>query len=398
MLWLKLLLVNQGLCVHLIMIKPIRKTHPLLSVISSALVDLPVPVNLSYIWGFGSIVGVCLAVQIVTGLVLAIQYTAHIDYAFRSVIHYIRDVNIGWIIRNVHANIASFFFICIYIHMGRGLYYMSHVSSHVWEVGVVLLVLTIGAAFIGYVLVWGQIRFWGASVISNLLTAIPYIGSDIAKWVWGGFAVSNPTLMRFFSFHFVLPFIIIVFALIHLIFLHTDRSSEPLGGSGISWKVPFHWYFTIKDLLGFCIIGLFFIYVVIVNPNLFIDPDNFTPANPMVTPAHIKPEWYFLWAYSILRSIPNKLGGVLSLAGAIIALARLKLIIYKGKRKGMSYYPINQFLFWWFIVTVLLLTWNGGSLIEHPHDLIGLWLVVNYFSYFLLSRVSIFLWDKYIIR
>lgn len=396
--WLKLPHETEVPYDLLIMIKPIRKTHPLLGFMSNALIDLPAPINLSYMWGFGSIVGLCLVVQILTGLILAIQYTAHIDYAFRSVIHYIRDVYHGWLIRNIHANMASFFFICIYIHIGRGLYYISFASSHVWEVGVVLLVLTIGAAFIGYVLVWGQIRFWGARVIRNLLTAIPYMGNDIAKWVWGGFAVGNPTLIRFFSFHFVLPFIIIAFVLIHLIFLHTDRSREPLGGLGMSWKVPFHWYFTIKDLLGFCLLGLTLLLVVILDPNLFIDPDNFTPANPMVTPAHIKPEWYFLWAYSILRSIPNKLGGVLRLAGAIIALLSLKIISYKGKRKGIAFYPINQFLFWWFITTVLLLTWNGGSLIEYPHDIIGLWLVINYFSYFFLSRAIIFLWDKFIIN
>jgi len=298
----------------------LRTSHPLLKIANGALVDLPAPRNISSWWNFGSLLGLCLVTQLLTGIFLAIHYTPHIDYAFDRVTHIIRDVNYGWLLRTIHANGASFFFICLYLHVGRGLYYGSYLYLFTWASGVLLLLLTMGAAFMGYVLPWGQMSFWGATVITNLLSAIPYVGDIVVQWVWGGFAVDNATLNRFFTFHFLIPFIIAAVVIIHLLFLHQTGSNNPLGLKSDSDKISFHPYFTIKDLVGFLFILRGLILLTLLNPNLLGDPENFNAANPLVTPVHIQPEWYFLFAYAILRSIPNKLGGVVALLLSILIL------------------------------------------------------------------------------
>lgn len=361
----------------------IRKTHPLLKIANDALVDLPAPSNISVWWNFGSLLGLCLIAQIVTGLFLAIHYTSDISTAFSSVAHICRDVNYGWLIRNMHANGASFFFICIYLHIGRGLYYGSYLYKETWNVGVVLLLLVIMTAFVGYVLPWGQISFWGATVITNLISAVPYVGNALVQWIWGGFSVDNATLTRFFAFHFLLPFIIAAATVVHLIFLHETGSNNPTGLNSDSDKISFHPYFSYKDLLGFAALLVALISLALFSPNLLGDPDNFTPANPLVTPPHIKPEWYFLFAYAILRSIPNKLGGVLALLFSILVLL-LVPILHTSKQRGLTFRPLTQFLFWLLVADVIILTWIGGIPVEHPFIIIG---QIASFLYFLLFLV-----------
>lgn len=275
------------------MFKPFRKIHPLLKIVNGSLIDLPSPVNISAWWNFGSLLGLCLGIQIITGLFLAIHYVADIELAFSSVIHICRDVNYGWLLRTLHANGASFFFICLYLHIGRGIYYGSYNLHYTWSAGVLLLFLVIATAFIGYVLPWGQISFWGATVITNLLSAIPYIGTILVQWVWGGFAVDNATLTRFFTFHFLLPFVVAAIVIIHLLFLHQTGSNNPLGTNRNIDKIPFHPYFSFKDLFGFIAIIFILIILTLQAPYILGDPDNFIPANPLVTPVHIQPEWYF---------------------------------------------------------------------------------------------------------
>lgn len=373
--------------------KPIRKTHPLFKIINNALVDLPAPSNISSWWNFGSLLGLCLIIQIATGIFLSIHYTADTTIAFSSVNHICRDVNYGWILRTLHANGASFFFICIYLHVGRGIYYGSYKYLYTWTVGVVLFFLTIGTAFIGYVLPWGQISFWGATVITNLLSAIPYIGTDLVQWLWGGFAVDNATLTRFFSFHFLFPFIIAAFTIIHLLFLHQTGSNNPLGINRNSDKIPFHPYFSYKDIFGFVIILMFLTFLTLIAPYILGDPDNFIPANPLVTPPHIQPEWYFLFAYAILRSIPNKLGGVIAL---VISIAILFILPFTNKFNFQStqFYPINQILFWIITVTVVLLTWIGARPVEDPYILTGQLLTVTYFLYFIINPLIGIWWEN----
>ena len=373
--------------------KPIRKTHPLFKIINNALVDLPAPSNISSWWNFGSLLGLCLIIQIATGIFLSIHYTADTTIAFNSVNHICRDVNYGWLLRTLHANGASFFFICIYLHVGRGIYYGSYKYLYTWTVGVILFFLTIGTAFIGYVLPWGQISFWGATVITNLLSAIPYIGTDLVQWLWGGFAVDNATLVRFFSFHFLFPFIIAAFTIIHLLFLHQTGSNNPLGINRNSDKIPFHPYFSYKDIFGFVIILIFLTFLTLIAPYILGDPDNFIPANPLVTPPHIQPEWYFLFAYAILRSIPNKLGGVIAL---VISIAILFILPFTNKFTFQStqFYPINQILFWIITITVILLTWIGARPVEDPYILTGQLLTVIYFLYFIINPLIAIWWEN----
>lgn len=373
--------------------KPIRKTHPLFKIINNALVDLPAPSNISSWWNFGSLLGLCLILQIATGIFLSIHYTADTALAFNSVNHICRDVNYGWILRTLHANGASFFFICIYLHVGRGIYYGSYKYIYTWRVGVILFFLTIGTAFIGYVLPWGQISFWGATVITNLLSAIPYIGTDLVQWLWGGFAVDNATLTRFFSFHFLFPFIIAAFTIIHLLFLHQTGSNNPLGINRNSDKIPFHPYFSYKDIFGFTIILIFLTLLTLIAPYALGDPDNFIPANPLVTPPHIQPEWYFLFAYAILRSIPNKLGGVIAL---VISIAILFVLPFTNKFtfQRSQFYPINQILFWIITITVVLLTWIGARPVEDPYILTGQLLTVIYFLYFIINPLIAIWWEN----
>nr|QZM06651.1 cytochrome b [Tetanops sintenisi] len=375
--------------------KPLRTQHPLIKIANNALVDLPAPVNISAWWNFGSLLGLCLIIQILTGLFLAMHYTADINMAFNSVNHICRDVNYGWLLRTLHANGASFFFICIYLHVGRGIYYGSYLFTPTWLVGVVILFLVMATAFMGYVLPWGQMSFWGATVITNLLSAIPYLGGDLVQWVWGGFAVDNATLTRFFTFHFILPFIVLAMTLIHLLFLHQTGSNNPMGMNSNLDKIPFHPYFTYKDIVGFMIMIMVLIMLTLMNPYLLGDPDNFIPANPLVTPVHIQPEWYFLFAYAILRSIPNKLGGVIAL---ILSIAILMILpfYHLSKFRGIQFYPINKILFWTMVTTVILLTWIGARPVEDPYVLIGQILTVIYFLYYLITPLMTKWWDKLI--
>nr|AEE69353.1 cytochrome b [Opeatogenys gracilis] len=358
----------------------LRKTHPLLKIANDAVIDLPTPANISAWWNFGSLLGLCLIAQILTGLFLAMHYTSDIMTAFSSVAHICRDVNYGWLIRNMHANGASFFFICIYLHIGRGLYYGSYLNKETWTVGVVLLLLVMMTAFVGYVLPWGQMSFWGATVITNLLSAFPYIGNALVQWIWGGFSVDNATLTRFFAFHFLFPFVIVAATMVHLIFLHETGSNNPTGVNSDSDKISFHPYFSYKDLLGFAALLISLISLALFAPNLLGDPDNFTPANPLVTPAHIKPEWYFLFAYAILRSIPNKLGGVLALLFSILILLLVPLL-HTSKQRSFTFRPFTQLLFWLLISDVAILTWIGGMPVEDPYIIIG---QIASFIYFLL--------------
>nr|YP_010946893.1 cytochrome b [Sorineuchora formosana]WGO57650.1 cytochrome b [Sorineuchora formosana] len=372
--------------------KSMRKTHPLFKMINNMIIDLPTPSSISLWWNFGSLLGLCLMIQIITGIFLAMHYCSNIEMAFNSVIHMCRDVNYGWMLRTIHANGASMFFMCIYMHIGRGMYYGSYNLKYTWSVGTLILFMTMATAFMGYVLPWGQMSFWGATVITNLLSAIPYVGTELVQWVWGGFAVDNATLNRFFTFHFMLPFMITALVMIHLMFLHQTGSSNPLGMNSNIDKIPFHPYFTTKDILGFLVMLMLLILLSLKEPYILGDPDNFIPANPLVTPVHIQPEWYFLFAYAILRSIPNKLGGVIALVTSIMILFIMPT--FKSNFRGMEFYPINQFMFWTMINTIILLTWIGARPVEEPYIITGQILTILYFSYYILTPMTNITWDK----
>nr|ALJ53352.1 cytochrome b [Galagoides demidoff] len=361
----------------------IRKQHPLAKIINHSFIELPAPSNISTWWNFGSLLGLCLMIQIITGLFLAMHYTSDTTTAFSSVTHICRDVNYGWIIRYLHANGASMFFICLFMHIGRGLYYGSFTSLETWNIGIALLLAVMATAFMSYVLPWGQMSFWGATVITNLLSAIPYMGSTLVEWIWGGFSVDKATLTRSFAFHFILPFIIMAMAMIHLLFLHETGSNNPSGISSDSDKIPFHPYYTIKDLLGLIILLLTLFSLVMFSPDLLGDPDNYTPANPLNTPPHIKPEWYFLFAYAILRSIPNKLGGVLALLSSILILALIPFM-HMAKQRSMMFRPLSQCLYWMLVADLLILTWIGGQPVENPFIIIGQMAFIAYFSIILI--------------
>jgi ubiquinol-cytochrome c reductase cytochrome b subunit len=372
---------------------PIKYNNPIIKIIYRSLINLPTPSNISFWWNFGSLLGLCLIIQILSGLFLSIHYTPHIIIAFDRVNHICRDVNYGWFIRTIHANGASFFFLCIFIHIGRGIYYDSFSLYKTWTIGVLIFLVTIITAFIGYVLPWGQISFWGATVITNLLSAIPYLGNFIVQWVWGGFAVDNATLNRFFTFHFILPFIIAIIVIIHLILLHETGSTNPLGINSNLDKISFHPFFTFKDLIGFLITIIILTWLTLLNPYLLGDTDNFIAANPLVTPIHIQPEWYFLFAYAILRSIPNKLGGIIALILSVIILFTLP-ITFNKKIKGNQFYPLSQINFWYFSNLFFLLTWIGARSIEDPYVTIGQVLTILYFLHFIITPLLTFYWDK----
>nr|AFK28594.1 cytochrome b [Hynobius nebulosus]AFK28595.1 cytochrome b [Hynobius nebulosus] len=379
------------------MAHPIRKTHPLIKIINGSFVDLPTPSNLSSLWNFGSLLGICLIAQIITGLFLAMHYTADTSSAFSSVAHICRDVNYGWLMRNIHANGASFFFICIYLHIGRGLYYGSYMYKETWNIGVILLFLVMATAFVGYVLPWGQMSFWGATVITNLLSAIPYIGDSLVQWIWGGFSVDKATLTRFFAFHFLFPFLIAGASIIHLLFLHETGSNNPTGIYSNMDKVPFHPYFSYKDALGFLVMLTALLILSLLSPNLLGDPDNFIPANPLVTPPHIQPEWYFLFAYAILRSIPNKLGGVLALLASIVILMLIPMT-HTSKQRSLTFRPMTQIMFWLMVSNTLILTWIGGQPVEQPFIEIGQAASTLYFSLFLIILPLAGWWENKLIK
>lgn len=383
--------------------KRVINNNILLKTFVDTLVFYQSPSNLSYFWNFGSLAGLCLMVQIITGIFLAMHYVPHVDLAFLSVEHIMRDVNYGWLMRYIHANGASFFFLVAYIHMFRGLYYGSFIFPRrmLWCSGVIIILIMILTAFLGYVLPWGQMSFWAATVITNLASAVPYIGKSIVYWLWGGFAVDNATLNRFFSLHYLLPFVIVGLVLIHIIFLHLFGSNNPLGLSSAIDKVPFHPYFTIKDLFGLVIFFFIFFIFAYFFPNHLGHPDNYIPANPLVTPTHIVPEWYFLPFYAILRSIPDKLMGVVALLTSIIALAVLPFIPdfdYAKTRFFFSFSIIYKLFFWLFFFDCLILGWIGGKPIETPYYQIGQIATVFYFFFFvivfLLLRFYPFYWYK----
>nr|YP_011036769.1 cytochrome b [Conlopa bredoni]WRK21438.1 cytochrome b [Conlopa bredoni] len=372
--------------------KPIRKKS-MMKIINYSLIDLPAPSNLSIWWNFGSLLGLCLIIQIITGLFLSMHYTANIENAFNAIDHIMRDTNYGWIMRTIHSNGASMFFICIYIHIGRGMYYGSYKYKQTWMSGIMMLFMVMATAFLGYVLPWGQMSFWGATVITNLMSAIPYMGDMIVKWLWGGFSVDNATLNRFFSLHFILPMIIAMMSIIHLFLLHQTGSNNPIGINANNDKIPFHPYFSIKDMMGFSIALTMLMVMNMYAPYILMDPDNFMPANPMVTPIHIQPEWYFLFAYAILRSIPNKLGGVMALVMSILIIAILPLSM-KMKFKGLSMYPISQMMFWMMINVIILLTWIGARPVEEPFTSVGMTLTKIYFAYYIIDPMLTKTWDK----
>nr|QGV16217.1 cytochrome b [Microtus dogramacii] len=357
----------------------IRKKHPLIKIINHSFIDLPAPSNISSWWNFGSLLGLCLIIQILTGLFLAMHYTSDTATAFSSVTHICRDVNYGWLIRYMHANGASMFFICLFLHVGRGIYYGSYNMIETWNMGIILLFAVMATAFMGYVLPWGQMSFWGATVITNLLSAIPYIGTTLVEWIWGGFSVDKATLTRFFAFHFILPFIITALVLVHLLFLHETGSNNPTGLNSDADKIPFHPYYTIKDILGVLILLMAFMILTLFFPDILGDPDNYTPANPLNTPPHIKPEWYFLFAYAILRSIPNKLGGVLALILSIVILAFMPLL-HTSKQRALTFRPITQTMYWILVADLLVLTWIGGQPVEYPFIIIGQTASIAYFT------------------
>nr|YP_002735029.1 cytochrome b [Macroscytus gibbulus]ABZ02045.1 cytochrome b [Macroscytus gibbulus] len=372
--------------------KPMRKTHPLIKIVNGSLIDLPSPSSISLWWNFGSLLGLCLMIQILSGIFLAMHYTANINLAFESVIHICRDVNNGWLLRNTHANGASLFFICLYLHVGRGLYYGSYKLIMTWSVGMVLLLVTMGTAFLGYVLPWGQMSLWGATVITNLLSSVPYLGDTLVKWLWGGFSVDNATLTRFFALHFLLPFIIAALVMVHLLFLHQTGSNNPMGLNSNYDKVPFHPYFSIKDTMSVIITLFMFSLLILLEPRLLGDPENYIPANPLVTPVHIQPEWYFLFAYAILRSIPNKLGGVIAMLSSIVII--MLPVMNKNKLQGLTFYPLNKILFWSFVTIIILLTWIGARPVEEPFILTGQTLTGLYFLYFLINPILLNMWDS----
>ncbi len=364
----------------------------LIAFIDSHIISYPTPINLNYLWSFGSTAGICLVIQIITGILLAMHYTPHIDFAFNSVEHIMRDVNNGWLIRYLHANGASMFFIVVYCHIFRGLFYGSYMypRENLWISGVVIFLLMMATAFMGYVLPWGQMSFWGATVITNLFSAIPLVGGSIVEWLWGGFSVSNATLNRFFSLHYLMPFLIAGVVIIHLSLLHKDGSNNPLGINTNIQTVPFYPYFYVKDLFAFFVLILAFSVIIVYYPNVLGHPDNYIPANPMSTPAHIVPEWYFLPFYAILRSIPDKLGGVAAMISAILVLMIIPFMNTSKTRSG-KFRPLFALSYWFLVSDFLLLGWIGQKPVESPFIEVGMVGTFFYFAYllFLLPAVGV---------
>nr|DAZ91327.1 TPA_asm: CYTB [Echiuropus macronychus] len=375
------------------MTKSMTNANPLMKIFTKTFISLPAPANISTLWNFGSLLSLCLVIQIASGLFLASTYSANLETSFTLVTQIMESTDKGWLIRSVHANGASLFFACLYIHVGRGLYYGSFMFTHVWSAGTTMLLLIMATAFMGYVLPANQMSFWGASVITNLFSEVPYLGPTIVQFIWGGGSVDTPTIMRFFTFHFFLPFIILALVIVHITFLHQTGSNNPLGLSSTTNKINFNSFLAFKDLFGVALTTLLFLLVNFYWPLLLSDHENFNPADPSVTPNHIQPEWYFLFAYAILRSIPNKLGGVIALLLSVLVLYILPFTS-TSKMKSTFFYPLNTILFWTFIVTVILLTWIGARPVEEPYILTGQILTMLYFNYFVFAPLLPKLWDK----
>nr|AWI62662.1 cytochrome b [Epimeria cornigera] len=368
------------------------KKNPLFKVFDSTLVSLPAPSNISFSWNIGSLLSICLIIQIITGLLLSSIYSPNMDLSFTSLTKMMEALDKAWLIRYIHMNGASLFFICLYAHIGRGMYYSSYLYTETWMIGVTIFLLTMAAAFLGYVLPINQMSFWGASVITNLFSEIPYIGSEVVKFIWGGVSINNPTIMRFFTFHFLIPFVVMAMVIIHITYLHQTGSSNPLGLLSNSNKLIFHTYFSYKDMLTALIMTMMFMVLCFYYPLILGDDENFNPANPSTTPTHIQPEWYFLFAYAILRSIPNKLGGVISLVLSVMILY-LPPFTHLGKKKSTMFYPLSKFMYWSFVTNLILLTWIGMCPVEPPYILTGQILTATFFSYFLAGPVSMKIWD-----
>nr|AIW06140.1 cytochrome b [Vespidae sp. MT-2014] len=375
--------------------KSLIMNNLIIKIIYESLVKLPTPININMWWNMGSLLGLCLMIQLITGIFLSMHYIPSINDAFDSVMIIMQDMNYGWFIRIMHMNGASMFFICMYLHIGRNIYYQSFNLIETWLIGVIIFLLTMMTAFLGYVLPWGQMSFWGATVITNLLSAIPYIGVNLVEWIWGGFSVNLPTLNRFYSFHFIMPFIILFLVIVHLTFLHKTGSMNPLGLNSNLNKIIFHKFFMIKDSITFLLLMLILILLILQSPYNLGDPDNFIKANSMVTPIHIKPEWYFLFAYAILRAIPNKLGGVIALMMSILILMIMPFTSTPQKIK-MNFNLINKMNFWMLTSNFLMLTWLGGQEIKSPFIEMSQIYSVMYFSFFILSNFMNNLWFKMI--
>lgn len=368
--------------------------------IDNHFIKYPTPVNIHYAWNFGFLSSICLIIQIITGIFLAMHYTPHINFAFSSIEHIMRDVNFGWLLRYIHANGASMFFIMVYAHMLRGLYFGSYTKPRqlVWVFGVLIFLLMIITAFIGYVLPWGQMSLWGATVITNLVSAVPYIGNTIVAWLWGGFSVDNATLNRFFSLHYLFPFLIGAISFVHIIILHQNGSNNPIGTDSSIDKIRMYPYFIMKDFLGLLLLGIILSIFIFFYPNILGHSDNYIEANPMVTPAHIVPEWYFLPFYAILRSIPHKLGGVIAMLFAILILILLPWI-HSTEVRSSRFRPIYKYFYWSILVCCLVLGWIGGMPVEDPYVIIGQFASIYYFIYFLLllpilGKIEFFLLRK----
>jgi len=370
-----------------------------LGILNSHIVDYPTPININYFWSFGSTAGLCLVIQLITGIFLAMHYTPHIDYAFNSVEHIMRDVNNGWLIRYFHANGASMFFIVIYCHIFRGLYFGSYIRPRetLWISGVFIFLLMMGTAFMGYVLPWGQMSFWGATVITNLASAIPLAGPSIVEWLWGGFSVDNATLNRFFSLHYLFPFIITGLVLVHLALLHESGSNNPLGITKGSSVISFYPYLYVKDLFAFLILIFSFSLLIFYFPNFLGHTDNYIPANPLVTPPHIVPEWYFLPFYAILRSIPDKLGGVLAMLAAILVLLLLPFINFSNIRSN-KFRPLFAFTYWFLVADFAILGWIGQKPVETPFIEVGMVATFLYFFILLILFPFIGVLEDYLIN
>nr|YP_009684671.1 cytochrome b [Gammarus pisinnus]QDS78474.1 cytochrome b [Gammarus pisinnus] len=374
------------------MMSTFLKANPLMTLFNTTLIKLPTPANISTLWNFGSLMFMSLMIQLISGLFLASAYTSSLDSSFQLVSQTMEYTDKGWVLRQLHASGASMYFFFLYIHIARALYYGSYLYKHVWFIGVTILLLSMATAFMGYVLPMNQMSYWGASVITNLFSEVPYLGPTLVQFMWGGVSVDSPTIMRFFTFHFVLPFFILALTMAHITFLHQSGSSNPLGITSTPMKTNFNFFFSLKDFLGISMALMIFLFITLYHPLLMSDYDNFNPADSSTTPQHIQPEWYFLFAYAILRSIPNKLGGVMALAFSVLVLYTLPLL-FMAKLKSTSFYPMNMLIFWSFLVIVLLLTWIGARPVEQPYIYTGQILTFLYFSYYIFMPLASKSWD-----